>query len=95
MGLVREFGRQTPGDLGIQRRQVVEACQAKAFEKIEAGPVQDGTPGALRASELQRKPAVDERADRVVGVDAPDALDDRLGDRLAIRDDGECFQRGL
>ena len=53
-----------------------------------------GRPGRLGAAQLDDQPAMEQRAHRVVGVDAADPLDAALGHRLPVGDDGERLERG-
>ena len=57
-------------------------------------PYRNGRPGALGAAELDDEPAMEQRPERVVRVDAADPLDRRLRDRLAVGDDRERLERG-
>ena len=70
--------REARGDVDVERRQVVEARQPEALEELEARAVQERPAGRVRPAQLDDEPAVQQRADRVVGVDAADALDGRL-----------------
>ena len=55
-------------------------------------PYRNGRPARLGATELDDQPAMEQRPDRVVGVDAADALDGGLRDRLAVGDDRERLE---
>ncbi len=62
-------------DIDIERRQLLEAREPEALEEIEPGAVQERAARRRRAAELDDEPSVEQRADRVVGVDAADPLD--------------------
>ena len=56
-------------------------------------PYRNGRPGVSARPSSTIEPAMQQRADRVVGVDAADPLDGGLRDRLAIGDDRERLER--
>ena len=80
-------------DVAVERRQLVQAGQPEPLEELEPGAVQERPAGRLGSSELDDEPAMQQRPDRVVGIDAADALDRGLRDRLAIGDDGQRLER--
>ena len=81
------------GDVGVERRQVVEARQPEPLEELEAGAVQDRPAGRVRAAELHDEPPVEQAPDRVVRVDAADPLDGGLRHGLAVGDDRQRLER--
>ena len=101
VGRVRRLGGgpllfldQAGRHLDVQRRQLLEARQAEALEELEAGAVQERPAGRLRPAQLDDEAPVEQRADRVVRVDAADPLHRRLGHGLAVGDDRERLERG-
>src|SRR5439155_18282290 len=74
------------GDRRVEGRELVEGGKPEPLEEVEAGAVEVRTTGGLGPSELDDEPAVEQRPERVVRVDAPDAFDQRTGDRLAVGD---------
>src|SRR5690348_7549844 len=95
-------GRVGPGflvdeprrELDVERRELDERREPEPLEEVEPGPVQKRPAGRLGPPELHDEPSMEERADRVVGIDAADPLDRRLRDRLAVGDDRERLHRG-
>src|SRR5512146_1351935 len=81
-------------DVGVERRQVLEGRQAEALQEVEARAVEDRAARRIRATQLRHEAPMEEAADRVVRIDAPDPLDDGLRDRLAIGDDGQGLEGG-
>ena len=85
--------REPGGDVDVERRQLVEAGQPEPLEEFEPGAVQERPAGRVGPAELDDEPAMDQRPDRVVRVDAPDPLDRRLRDGLAVGDDRQRLER--
>ena len=79
--------REPGGDVGIERRQLVEALEPEPLQELERGPVQDRATRRVRTAELDDEPAVQQAADGVVRIDAADALDRGARDRLPVGDD--------
>ena len=77
----------------VERRQLVEARQPEPLEELEAGAVQERPSRRARSTELDDEPPMQQRPDRVVGVDAADPLDRRLRHRLAVGHDRQRLER--
>ena len=82
------------GDVDVERRQVRRGWSARTARGTRSrcrtgtgGPGSSDRPSSTISRRCSR------RADRVVGVDAADALDGGLRDRLAVGDDRERLER--
>ena len=64
------------------------------FQEELRGAVQERMPRQLGASDQPHKPQVQQRLDDGVHRHAANLLDFGLGDRLAVGDDGQRFERG-
>ncbi len=64
-------------DVRVERRELLEAGEPEPLEELEVGPVEVRPARRLGPAELDDEPSVEERAERVVGVDPADPLDRR------------------
>ncbi len=73
--------------------QVLEAPEAEVFQESVGGPVGDGPADDFGATDLRDQSALQQRLHHAVDRDAADLFDLRAGDRLAVSDDRQSFQR--
>src|SRR4051794_40438280 len=77
----------------VERRQIVERRDAETLEEIEPGAVQDWSAGRIGTALLDHEPAVQQRPQHVVRVDAADALDRASRHWLSVGNDRQRLER--
>ncbi len=76
----------------LQCRKVLETAQTEELQEERACPIDERPAGLVFAAEDFHQTALGQHLERRAGVDAADIIDLGPGERLAIGDDGQCFE---